>query len=209
VHHLDDGSSASEDSVDARRFVQVPVLMVSFLQQLAQPQWGLAAVPPHLAPPVMPPPPPSEVVLQDLFNTQIDVASTKLQAVCNETLKKAQDDFQSSMRMCLKQILATNARVDQHSHTIADIQRRQNDQEREQDRIRDTVARMERTIALVEAQASAFDTAKLAQWERQAEPTLFTIGAPSAIAPLEVRRAVQAWVTESGLTMDQIELDGQ
>eukprot|EP00959_Pyramimonas_sp_CCMP1952_P235553 4922739-Pyramimonas_sp.AAC.1 len=68
---------------------------------------------------------------------------------------------------------------------------------------------MERTIALAEAQASAFDTAKLAQWERQAEPTLFTIGAPSAIAPLEVRRAVQAWVTESGLTMDQIELDGQ
>eukprot|EP00959_Pyramimonas_sp_CCMP1952_P139487 2918997-Pyramimonas_sp.AAC.1 len=48
--------------------------------------------------------------MQDLFNTQIDVASTKLQAVCNETLKKAQDDFQSSMRMCFKQILATNAK---------------------------------------------------------------------------------------------------
>ncbi|CAK0845105.1 unnamed protein product [Prorocentrum cordatum] len=147
--------------------------------------------------------------MQSMFDKQLDEATSRFQEVCTTTLKKAQDDFQSSMRLCFQQVRQVNTRIDQQSHTVADIQKRQVAQEKEQDRIRDTVARLERTIALAETTASSFDTARLANWERQAEPTLFTVGAPSAIAPQEIRRAIHSWVTESGLTMDQVELDGQ
>ncbi|CAK0796414.1 unnamed protein product, partial [Prorocentrum cordatum] len=55
-------------------------------------------------------------------------------------LKKAQDDFQLSMHMCFKQVCQTNARLDEHTHAIADIRRKQAEQYTDQDEMRDAAS---------------------------------------------------------------------
>ena len=87
---------------------------------------------------------------------------SKLQAARTSTLKQAQEDFKENVRYLFEQVRQSNSRLIQQLHEVDEIRRRQAVQEKEQDKIRDAVARLVRTIALAESAEHVFDAAKLA-----------------------------------------------
>eukprot|EP00959_Pyramimonas_sp_CCMP1952_P125717 2629015-Pyramimonas_sp.AAC.1 len=50
--------------------------------------------------------------------------------------------------------------------------------------------------------------AALAIWNRPPDPRLFSVGAPSAIEPAEVRRSLEPWITAAGVSLSDVEFIG-
>ncbi|CAK0838174.1 unnamed protein product, partial [Prorocentrum cordatum] len=79
--------------------------------------------------------------------------------------------------------------------------------EADQAKMRQQISAMEQTLAMAEA-AIPCDVQKLATWDRTPDPTVFSIGAPRAIAPAAVKAALAEWIQASGVPVDQLILHG-
>ena len=64
------------------------------------------------------------------------------------------------------------------------------------------------TIALAEAQTPITDLNRLAEWDRQPDPALFSIGAKRLISPEVLLNDLQEWIHAANLQSDHVELIG-
>ncbi|CAK0907827.1 unnamed protein product, partial [Prorocentrum cordatum] len=78
----------------------------------------------------------------------------------------------------------------------------------EQRRLRQEVDRLTELVGMAEQQAGLVDIGRLAEWEREVDPTLFSISCPRHAAPDNVRRALASWIAAAQLTPEMVELYG-
>ena len=64
------------------------------------------------------------------------------------------------------------------------------------------------TIALAEANVPITDLDRLAEWDRQPEPALFTIGCQRLISPDLLLNDLQEWIAAANLQSSHVELIG-
>ncbi|CAK0808006.1 unnamed protein product, partial [Prorocentrum cordatum] len=93
-------------------------------------------------------------------------------------------------------------RVDGHDLAIGDSQRRQFNMEDAQREMRADTSRINNRLALAEEDRSSVDTARLADFDRDPYPTIFTVNAPDDVGPAEVRGAVAPWLTDAKIETD-------
>eukprot|EP00959_Pyramimonas_sp_CCMP1952_P241666 5051160-Pyramimonas_sp.AAC.1 len=60
---------------------------------------------------------------------------------------------------------------------------------------------MKQTLGMAGAPVP-FDVQKLATWDRVPDPTVFSIGAPRAMAPAAIKTALAEWIHASGVPVD-------
>eukprot|EP00959_Pyramimonas_sp_CCMP1952_P014197 300528-Pyramimonas_sp.AAC.1 len=92
--------------------------------------------------------------------------------------------------------------------SVRELNQRTHTVEQEQQQMRQEVERIQPQLAMAEATLPTFDMAALAVWDRPPDPHLYTIGAPSAIQPAEVKRALEPWINAAGVSTNDVELIG-
>eukprot|EP00959_Pyramimonas_sp_CCMP1952_P111690 2336215-Pyramimonas_sp.AAC.1 len=92
--------------------------------------------------------------------------------------------------------------------SVRELSQRANTFEQDQLQMRQDVERIQSQLAMAEATLPAFDMAALAVWDRPPDPHLYTIGAPSAIQPAEIKRALEPWINAAGVSTNDVELIG-
>ncbi|CAK0883752.1 unnamed protein product, partial [Prorocentrum cordatum] len=96
-------------------------------------------------------------------------------------------------------------RVDAFDTSLRELGSRTQLVEQEQQQMRTDIERTQSSLAIAEATLPPRDIAALAVWDRPPDPHLYSIGAPSAIEPAEVRRSVEPWITAAGVSLSDVE----
>eukprot|EP00959_Pyramimonas_sp_CCMP1952_P413712 8668590-Pyramimonas_sp.AAC.1 len=93
-------------------------------------------------------------------------------------------------------------RVEGHELAIGDIQRKRNGMEDNQRALREDIKRINHRLALSGESHSSVDIARLAEFDRDPHPTIFTINAPDGAPPYEVRGAIEPWISDANLAAE-------
>eukprot|EP00959_Pyramimonas_sp_CCMP1952_P373038 7812394-Pyramimonas_sp.AAC.1 len=65
---------------------------------------------------------------------------------------------------------------------------------------------MRETLALAEAQVPIADLSRPADWDREIDPAIFTVGAQRLFAPDALLNDLQEWIASANLGPDAVEL---
>eukprot|EP00959_Pyramimonas_sp_CCMP1952_P372842 7807570-Pyramimonas_sp.AAC.1 len=136
---------------------------------------------------------------------QVATAASRVQAEAGQHLAESRESFRLLVQ---RQFTATERRVDALHDEVARTRREQDRQASEHQRVWQHIDQMRDTLALAEAQTPIADLSRLAEWDRQPDPTLCVAGCQRLLAPSVVLNDLQELIAEANLQSNHVELPG-
>ncbi|CAK0879237.1 unnamed protein product, partial [Prorocentrum cordatum] len=140
----------------------------------------------------------------------MDALSEKIREYMAEQFTTAMDSVREELDAMVEDKLAPQAaRLEEHATEIAQIKEKNANLEKEQAGLQAAVKELQTTLAVAEAQVAApLGPARLADWNRTADPALFVLSCQAPAAPGEVKSAISQWLQAAKVTEDQVTLLG-
>eukprot|EP00959_Pyramimonas_sp_CCMP1952_P174999 3657005-Pyramimonas_sp.AAC.1 len=120
---------------------------------------------------------------------QIAQATAQLTATANSLIAHQQQVFTAQVHEFLTTSKQKAAHLDLHDKSTHELHSRAGKVEADQQRMRRQLQAMEQTLAVAEASVP-FDGQRIAEWDRAPDPTVFSTGAPRAMAPAAIKTAL-------------------
>ncbi|CAK0893881.1 unnamed protein product, partial [Prorocentrum cordatum] len=138
-----------------------------------------------------------------LFNVMAAVTAAfqqQLGGMCTE-VNTIMGTVHSNMRDTVPELMRSQAApLDGHDHDIRRLQDKTDTMAQDQKVLRDDLDAVQRSFAQAQtAQDTAIDLARLATYDRPADPSVFRIGCSHPIAFSEIEVAIADWVKDAGL----------
>ncbi|CAK0838178.1 unnamed protein product, partial [Prorocentrum cordatum] len=130
----------------------------------------------------------------------------QVQGICHTALQGVRQEMEGTLQ---KLMAPSERRLDYMETDLRKFQKEQQRQEREQKDIRNELERMQKVLNVAEAQLPAIDAAKLAEWDREPSPCVFTAGSATSVTASEVKRSIAEWVADANLDMSEIHFHGE
>ncbi|CAK0838247.1 unnamed protein product, partial [Prorocentrum cordatum] len=148
--------------------------------------------------------------LSQVVATQLQAHTANITAQVQNAVAATTQQAQGTIILQLHAHFApTMQRVEGHELAIGDIQRKQNGIEDTQKALREDIKRINHRLALSEESHASVDIARLAEFDRDPHPTIFTINAPDDVPPSEVRGAIGSWISDANLDVEGTVLHGR
>ncbi|CAK0868529.1 unnamed protein product, partial [Prorocentrum cordatum] len=123
-------------------------------------------------------------------------------------MQSATSALQSQFKLVISQVQQQNQRIDGIDTCMRDLDSHTHITEQEQQQLKADIERTQSPLAMAMATLPPLDMAALAARDRPPDPHLYSIGAPPAVQPAEVRRSLKPWLSAEGASISDVEFIG-